>query len=143
VAAARSGQLLTTRDLVAMVDRAFGGRAHPRRTAQIFQALRIWINGEAADLDAVLAWLPSVIRADGVVVTLAYHSGEDRRIKQAVREPRPSVSPRRLPPSADPRLPEGPWNVITRKVVTPSNDEVARNPRARSARLRAFRRKSA
>ena len=143
VAAARSGGLLTTRDLVATVDRALGGKAHPRRTAQIFQALRIWINGEADDLEAVLAWLPSVIRADGVVVTLAYHSGEDRRIKQTLREPRPSVSPRRLPPAADPRLPEGPWHVITRKVVTPSNDEVARNPRARSARLRAFRRKSA
>jgi 16S rRNA (cytosine1402-N4)-methyltransferase len=139
VAAARSGALLTTRDLAATVDRAAGGRAHPRRLAQVFQALRIWINGEAEDLEAMLAWLPSVVRTGGVVVTLAYHSGEDRRIKQALRPPRPSVSPRRLPP-VDARLPEEPWSVLTRKVVKPSHDEVATNPRARSARLRAFRR---
>ncbi len=84
-AAAQNGELRTTRDLVALVDRLSGGRAHPRRHAQVFQALRIWINGEAEDLDAVLAWLPSVVRTGGVVATIAYHSGEDRRIKQAVR----------------------------------------------------------
>ena len=136
------GALRTTRDLRTSVDRALGGRAHPRRIAQVFQALRIWINGEAADLEAVLAWLPSAMRADGVVVTLAYHSGEDRRIKQTLRGPGPSLSPRRLPPSATPH-PAGPWSIITRSVVTPSSEEVARNPRARSARLRAFRRTSA
>lgn len=142
VAEARRGRLLTTRDLRAAIDRAFGGHAHPRRVAQVFQALRIWINGEAGDLDAVLTWLPSALRANGVVVTLAYHSGEDRRIKQALRGERPSRSLRRLPPSAE-RPPEGPWQIITRRVVTPSSEEVARNPRARSARLRAFRRTSA
>ena len=142
VAAARSGALLTTRDLAATVDRALGGRAHPRRLAQVFQALRIWINGEAEDLEAMLAWLPSVVREDGVVVTLAYHSGEDRRIKQALRPSRANVSSRRLP-VPEPRLPESPWTTLTRKVVKPSHDEVARNPRARSARLRAFRRNPA
>lgn len=142
VAAAARGALRTTQDLAAEVHRAAGGRAHPRRVAQVFQALRIWINGEAEDLEAALTWLPSVMRTDGVVVTLAYHSGEDRRIKQALRGARPSASPRRLPAPAD-GLPEGPWNIVTRRVVTPSSEEVARNPRARSARLRAFRRKSA
>jgi 16S rRNA (cytosine1402-N4)-methyltransferase len=142
-AAAAARQLETTRDLANLIDRASGGRAHPRFMAQIFQALRIWINGEADDLDAVLSWLPSVVQADGVVVTLAYHSGEDRRIKQVMRGPRPSAPSRRLPPAADAGFPEGPWSVITRKVVTPSEEEVARNSRARSARLRAFRRNSA
>ena len=142
-AASAGGQLETTRDLANLIDRASGGRAHPRFLAQIFQALRIWINGEADDLDAVLSWLPSVIQTDGVVVTLAYHSGEDRRIKQVMRGPRPSATPRRLPPAADALFPKGPWSVITRKVVTPSEEEVARNPRARSARLRAYRRTSA
>ena len=49
VAAARSGRLATTRDLVSVLDRALGGRRHPRRYAQAFQALRIWVNDEAAD----------------------------------------------------------------------------------------------
>ncbi|MBI1798628.1 MAG: 16S rRNA (cytosine(1402)-N(4))-methyltransferase RsmH [Candidatus Eisenbacteria bacterium] len=143
VAEARSGALLTTRDLVATIERALPGRPHPRRLAQVFQALRIWINGEAEDLESVLSWLPSAITAGGIVVTLAYHSGEDRRIKHSLRGRAPSVNPRRLPPTAEPRLPEGPWFELTRKVVTPGHDEEVRNPRARSAKLRAFRRKPA
>ena len=143
IEAARGGALQTTRDLAALIDHVAGGRAHPRFTAQVFQALRIWINGEAEDLEAVLSWLPSAMKPDGVVVTLAYHSGEDRRIKQVLRGPRPSAPSRRLPPVVEAAQPELPWSAITRKVVTPSEQEVARNPRARSARLRAFRRTSA
>ncbi len=142
-AAARDGKLRTTGSLATLVDRASGGRAHPRRRAQVFQALRMWVNGEAEDLEAVLAWLPSAMRAGGVLVTLAYHSGEDRCIKHATRGARPSAPSRRLPPAADTRSPEGPWTILTRRIVTPSESEVARNPRARSARLRAFRRKPA
>jgi 16S rRNA (cytosine1402-N4)-methyltransferase len=143
VAEARAGRLATTRELATLIDRMSGGRTHPRLLAQVFQALRIWINEEAEDLDAVLAWLPSAMRAGGVVVTLAYHSGEDRRIKRAIQAPRPSAPPRRLPWAPDTGTPEGPWTVLTRKVVKPSNEEVERNPRARSARLRAFRRNTA
>jgi 16S rRNA (cytosine1402-N4)-methyltransferase len=108
----------------------------------VFQALRIWVNGEAEDLDAVLQWLPDAVRPGGVVVTLAYHSGEDRRVKRAVRGT-PRTAPARRPPAvSEERPPEGPWEDVTRKVVTPSHEEEVRNPRARSARLRAFRRKS-
>ena len=141
LAEARRGTLPTTRALKSAVDRALGGRPHPRRHAQVFQALRIWINGEADDLDAMLQWLPEAMEDDGVVVTLAYHSGEDRRIKQAVRGPAPTASARRLPQHLEERPPEGPWEMVTRRVVVPSSDEVHRNPRARSARLRCFRRK--
>jgi 16S rRNA (cytosine1402-N4)-methyltransferase len=140
---ARSGGLDTTGRLVAAMDRALGGRLHPRRYAQVFQALRIWVNAEAEELDAVLQWLPEVVRPGGVVVTLAYHSGEDRRIKQSLRGPRPEPALRRQPWIPDQRSPEGPWEILTRKVVVPTPDEVEANPRARSARLRAFRRKSA
>jgi 16S rRNA (cytosine1402-N4)-methyltransferase len=142
VAEARGGGLATTRDLTRVVDRALGGRPHPRRYAQVFQALRIWINEEASDLEAVLDWLPGVMRPGGVVVTLAYHSGEDRRIKRASRGPSREVPSHRRPESSEERPPEGPWEVLTRHVVLPSAEEKARNPRARSARLRAFRRKS-
>jgi 16S rRNA (cytosine1402-N4)-methyltransferase len=152
--AARSGELSTTRALVRLMERVFGGRPHPRRLAQVFQALRIWVNGEAEDLETLLQWLPGALRPEGVVVTLAYHSGEDRRIKRAVRGASravPRVRNRRFragpaPSSPDPFAPPergaGPWQELTRKVVTPSHDEKVRNPRSRSARLRAFRRTS-
>ena len=140
VAAARRGRLETTRDLAAALDQAFGGRPHPRRYAQAFQALRIWVNDEAAELEAALQWLPGAMAPGGVVVTIAYHSGEDRRIKQALRGARETVPARRRPPAEAPR---GPWEALARHVVTPSPEEVARNPRARSARLRAFRRRPA
>src|SRR5437667_426419 len=83
--AARAGALATTRDLQRIVDRAWGGRPHPRKRARVFQALRMWVNQEAEELAAILDWLPAAMRAGGVVVTLAYHSGEDRIIKQSVR----------------------------------------------------------
>lgn len=138
VEAAREGRLATTGDLARVVERQLG--SHPRQRARVFQALRTWVNDEAAELDAMLAWLPDAVRPGGVVVTLAYHSGEDRRIKRALRG-EPAASPKRLPPSAPAPAP-GPWDELTRKVVAPSPEEVAANPRARSARLRAFRRRS-
>jgi len=138
--AAGSGALPTTRALAELVDRVLGGRPHPRRTARVFQALRMWINEEAGELSDALAWLPDFMRPGGVVVTLAYHSGEDRRIKQELRglSQAPSRRVHRLLPQ---RPPEGPWLELTHRVVTPSAREIAANPRARSARLRAFRRK--
>jgi len=139
-AAAAAGRLATTTDLADAVARALGGRPHPRRLAQVFQALRIVVNDEMGELDAALAWLPGAMRDGGVVVTIAYHSGEDRRIKQMLRGAPRTAPVRRLPPPESPRD-ESPWHELTRRVVTPSDEESARNPRARSARLRAFRRK--
>lgn len=142
VDAARTGRLATTGALRAVLDRVSGGRAHPRRVAQVFQALRVWVNDEAADLAAALEWLPEAVRPGGVVVTLAYHSGEDRRIKQALRGPQDVRPPRRLPDIPESRAPESPWEPLHRRVITPTPAEVTRNPRARSARLRAFRRRT-
>jgi 16S rRNA (cytosine1402-N4)-methyltransferase len=137
--AARRGELPTTRALVSLADRVLGGRPGPRRTAQVFQALRMWTNGEAEDLDAALAWLPSAMQEGGTVVTLSYHSGEDRRIKQALRPP--GAAPSRRLPEPTQGLHEGPWVELTRKVVRPDAEERTTNPRARSAKLRAFRRR--
>jgi 16S rRNA (cytosine1402-N4)-methyltransferase len=141
VAAARHGKLETTRDLVAVLDASLGGRRHPRRYAQAFQALRIWVNDEAAELEAALHWLPEAMSPGGVVVTIAYHSGEDRRIKQALRGAPPTLPPRRRPPMNVEPGTHGPWEELTRRVVAPTQEERLRNPRARSARLRAFRRR--
>lgn len=139
VAAARAGQLSSTRALASLVGRVMRD-SRPKALAPVFQALRIWVNDEMTDIDAALAWLPVAMRDGGVVVTLSYHSGEDRRVKHALRSVgRVSVS-RRLPVMDDVAA-VGPWEELTRKVVIPSIEEQDSNPRARSARLRAFRRK--
>lgn len=138
VDAARAGTLDNTRQLAALVGRVLRDD-RPAQLAPVFQALRIWINDEMNDLEGALAWLPQAMADDGVVVTLSYHSGEDRRVKQALRGPQRAAS-RRLPPSADESV-TGPWQELTRRVVVPSEQEQLTNPRARSARLRAFRRK--
>jgi 16S rRNA (cytosine1402-N4)-methyltransferase len=145
------------------------GRLHP--ATRTFQALRIAVNDELAALDAVLAAAagllarpvneaqrasspgaggtsghprsPPVERRGGRLVVLAYHSLEDRRVKQAFEylggKCRCPPGPRGLPPvcscGARPDV-----TVLTRKPVSPSAEEIAHNPRARSARLRAIER---
>jgi len=136
VEAARAGRLATTRDLVAVIERAAGGRVHPRRLAQVFQAIRMWVNEEHEELEGMLAWLPEAVRPGGVVVTIAYHSGEDRAVTRSLAG-RGMTRPARWP---EPEPKPLPWKSLMRRVVTPSPEEVATNPRARSARLRAFRR---
>ena len=139
VTAARAGGLETTRQLADVAARVLGD-SRPKTLAPVFQALRIWTNDEMADLEAALAWLPDAMREGGVVVTLSYHSGEDRRVKHALRGA-PRVVPSRRLPVMDDGAPAGPWEELTRRVVVPSDEEQQSNPRARSARLRAFRRK--
>jgi 16S rRNA (cytosine1402-N4)-methyltransferase len=139
LAAHHEGALENTRQLAALVARALRD-ARPGAAAPVFQALRIWVNDEMADLESGLAWLPEAMADGSVVVTLSYHSGEDRRVKRALRGERRADS-RRLPPAADAGGSPGPWEELTKKVVVPSELEQRRNPRARSARLRAFRRK--
>ena len=135
----RAGTLSGTRALAALAARVLRDD-RPAAVAPVFQALRVWVNDEMADLEAGLAWLPDAMADGAVVVTLAYHSGEDRRVKQALRG-RPRATLRRLPPAADEAAAASPWLELTKRVVVPSEQEQRSNPRARSARLRAFRRK--
>ncbi len=86
-----------------------------------FQALRIAVNDELGALDRLLALLPKVVRPGGRVGIISFHSLEDRRVKQAFRG-----SPH--------------WESLTKKPVEAGDDEQARNPRARSAKLRVARR---
>ena len=146
LAAFRAGSLPDTRALAALVRRVLRD-PRPAAAAPVFQALRIWVNDEMADLESALNWLPEAMADGGVVVTLSYHSGEDRRVKQSLRGA-PVRGSRRLPAPAPAAAGAGPasasaspWEELTKKVVVPAETEQHRNPRARSARLRAFRRK--
>lgn len=84
---------------------------------RVFQALRIAVNDELGVLERLLAALPRVLKAGGRAGIISFHSLEDRRVKQAFR-------------NADV------WTQLTRKPVEAGDEEVARNPRARSAKLR-------
>lgn len=131
--------LETSDDLVAALTVSLGRPPSAKEKARIFQAVRIAVNDE---LNALVSGLPAirdVMRAGGVLVVIAYHSLEDRAVKHAFREwSRSCVCPPELPVCTCRGEPLG--ETLTRKVVRPTADEVGRNPRARSARLRAWRR---
>lgn len=130
--ARRSRPLATVEDLLSAVRQAVGGRDDWGLLAQVFQALRIAVNDELGALDALLSQLPDVVAPAGRVVVIAYHSLEDRRVKRFFRAPRDGQDPAVLLRGGA----EGPFKEISRGAIRPGADELAKNPRARSARLR-------
>jgi 16S rRNA (cytosine1402-N4)-methyltransferase len=101
-----------------------------------FQALRMWVNDEQGELESLLAALPSVLADGGVAILISFHSLEDRAVKQSLRAAaKGCVCPPRLPMCACGRTPT--LRLLSAKALRPSAAECARNPRARSAKLRA------
>lgn len=139
--ALRDGALRTTTELAAVIDEAIPAAAkrhmkvHP--ATKTFQALRIAVNAELDQLDRFLEAFPRLLAPGGRCVIISFHSLEDRRVKQVFRDLAwTSRLPAHLAAAAGERT--VPVCVpITRKPVFASDAEVARNPRARSARLRA------
>ena len=127
----------TADDLVAALHGALGARGAQDK-ARVFQAVRIAVNGELEQLERALPVLRDRLSVDGVFVVISYHSLEDRRVKASFREwSRSCVCPPGLPVCACRGRSLG--EELTRKVVRPSAEEVESNVRARSARLRAWR----
>jgi 16S rRNA (cytosine1402-N4)-methyltransferase len=131
--------LETSDDLVAALAVSLGRSPSQTEKARIFQSVRIAVNEEMEALEAGLPAIRDVMKSGGVLVVIAYHSLEDRAVKNAFREwSRSCVCPPELPVCTC--RGEALGTTLTRKIVRPSDEEVARNPRARSARLRAWRR---
>jgi 16S rRNA (cytosine1402-N4)-methyltransferase len=134
--------LETTTELAELVRDAKGtaagrreGRVDP--ATRVFQALRIAVNEELDGLRRFVEEATRLLELEGRLVIISYHSGEDRIVKNALRDlERGEVDPVTGRPLAETRLIE----VLTKKPVRPSAAEVAFNPRSRSARLRAARR---
>jgi 16S rRNA (cytosine1402-N4)-methyltransferase len=129
----------TSDDLVNAIRGALGPRTGPGDFARLFQAVRIAVNDELTVLGAALPMLRDRLQAGGRLAVIAYHSGEDRLVKHAFRE----WSVACVCPPLAPRCTcgaEARGHVVTRRAVTASEDETARNPRARSARLRVWER---
>jgi 16S rRNA (cytosine1402-N4)-methyltransferase len=127
VEARRQHRIETTGELRALVERAIGphrrGGVHP--ATRTFQALRIVVNREIESLEKFLREAPAMLAPGGRLAVIAYHSLEDRAVKERFRE---------LGRTAE-------YNNLTTKVIKPTQREIAGNPRARSARLRCLERR--
>ena len=130
--------LATSDDFVGAIRGALGPRSGPGDFARLFQAVRIAVNDELAGLERALPDLRDRLAAGGVLAVIAYHSGEDRLVKHAMRDwSRSCVCPPRQMHCSCRGAPLG--ELLTRKAIVPSEEEQARNPRSRSAKLRAWR----
>ena len=131
-------QFETSDDLVGAIRATLGPRSGPGDFARIFQALRIAVNDEMRSLETALPVLRDKLADDGVLAVISYHSGEDRIVKHALREWSLDCvcPPKQLQCTCRGKALGG---LVSRKAITAGDDEVARNPRARSARLRAWR----
>lgn len=111
----------TTADLVAIVDRAIPVRGKIHKATRIFQALRIYINKELANIQAFLPAACQALNPQGRLVCISFHSLEDRLVKQFFKQEEE----------------KGVLQILTPKIVIPTDLEIKQNASARSARLRA------
>jgi 16S rRNA (cytosine1402-N4)-methyltransferase len=127
----------TTGELRDAVSAAAGGAHAVKSLARVFQAVRIEVNDELEQLQELLETTPSLLAAGGRLVVIAYHSLEDRIVKEFLRR-------ESTPPPGRALVPDEPgpvrFRLIGRKAVVPGAEEVRANPRARSAKMRVAER---
>ena len=146
VAARATAPVSTAEELAALVERVAPGNPRTRRrihpATRVFQALRIAVNEELDALQDGLAAAVDLLRPGGRLVVLSYHSLEDRIVKRFfAAERRGCTCPPEVPVCVCGRNPR--LRLVTRPSLTPTAEEIAANPRARSARLRAAERLAA
>jgi 16S rRNA (cytosine1402-N4)-methyltransferase len=132
VKARESAPVETTSQLAAIVRRAVPRQGFSRidPATRTFQALRIWVNRELEGIDEFLKAVAQRLNVGARLVVITFHSLEDRMVKHTLR----ALAPR----GGRGGVPEvGPLRILTKKPITPQQDELDRNPRARSAKLRA------
>lgn len=141
VRARERAPISTTRQLAEIVERAIGrGRSEDRHPAtRTFQALRIHVNDELGQLAQGLAAAERILRPGGRLVVVAFHSLEDRVVKRflARRAKAAAAGSRHAPPTAGGEARPPSFRIVNQRPLEPGAGEVAANPRARSARLRA------
>lgn len=120
--------IYTTRELALIIEKTLGrggkkgsSKIHP--ATKVFQALRIYVNQELNNITGFLAGAMQVLKPNGLLLCISFHSLEDRLVKQFFKD------------KAD----EGVLEIITKRVVVPTAEEIAKNPSSRSAKLRVAR----
>jgi 16S rRNA (cytosine1402-N4)-methyltransferase len=110
-------------------------KTHP--ATQVFQALRIWVNDEYGHLEKFLEGSEQVLKSGGRIAIISFHSGEDRIIKEFYKAKiKGCICPKEFPICICGV--KSTFKVINKKVIVPSDDELQRNPRSRSAKLRIY-----
>jgi 16S rRNA (cytosine1402-N4)-methyltransferase len=146
VNARATAPIATAEELASLVEKVAPGAAPGRRrihpATRIFQALRIAVNAELDALEEALAAAVDLLRPGGRLVVLSYHSLEDRIVKRFLdAERKGCICPPSVPVCVCGRTPR--LRLVTKPSMTPTDAEIAANPRARSARLRAAERTAA
>src|SRR5206468_6938174 len=118
------GRPVTTTGQLAQIVRAAApamkqDRIHP--ATRTFQAIRIYVNRELDEIKALMEAAPKLLKPSGRLAVISFHSLEDRIVKDSLRE----------------GAHNGIWNLLTKKPVTAGEEEMERNPRSRSAKMRA------
>ena len=135
----RARPVSTTAALRSIVEAAVGKRFLTKSLARVFQAIRIEVNAELKNLQRILEDSLGILSPHGRIVMISYHSLEDRMVKEFFRReaaiPTPIAMNFVASKSIVPRL-----KILTKRPVTPSASEIDRNPRARSAKMRAAER---
>jgi 16S rRNA (cytosine1402-N4)-methyltransferase len=132
----QSGGLRTTSQLVAVIGEAVPARFRTKAIARIFQAIRIEVNAEIDLLEQGLVNIWKVLKVDGILCVISYHSIEDRRMKRfVVEKAKGCTCPPKLPMCVCGKKPSA--KILTSSALRPTAKEMRLNPRSRSARLRA------
>ncbi len=129
--------LKTTLDLEKALEKGIPPKRRSKYLAQVYQAIRIAVNGEMEGLASLLESSLRVLAPGGRLAVISYHSLEDRMVKRFLRSG--NFSGREEKDFYGHSL--SPWKLITRKAIMPTEAEIERNPRARSARLRIAEKK--
>lgn len=136
--AARKHALSTTQDLARITQDVYGYRA-PGFLPQVFQAVRMAVNDELGALESLLRAAKGLLKPGGRLGIITFHSLEDRLVKDTFRE----WSTAERDPVTGQDAASAPFDLLTRKPVMPDEAEVEQNPRSRSAKFRAVRRRMA
>lgn len=132
IRARQQAPIETTRQLVDAVRGTINPRAEKKDLAQVFQALRIEVNGEMDALRELLEHSLDILKQEGRLAIITYHSVEDRMVKNFIRSGNVEG---KMEQDIYGRV-ETPWKAVTRSPIVPTPAEVERNPRSRSAKLR-------